>query len=254
METEILEDIGLTRSEIKIYLVLLELGISTAGPIMKKTGLQNSVVHTTLPRLVEKGFISFVKKGGVREYSATNPNNIVKFIDEKKRKFEEILPSLLERQKKVSKQEAEVYKGFKGFKNMYYKLIEDAEKGDEFLFFSFYSEVSGEVEKAYNFYKLEYQREREQLGIVVKGLAPRKIKKFLFTEKWQKKSIKFVDFPIPVNISIFKDKIVFTPWEETPICFLIHSQQLVDSFKDYFYSVWNSLEFEKQKPKKTKKT
>ncbi len=64
METAILEDIGLTSSEIKIYLALLELGIGTAGPIMRKTGLQNSVVHATLPKLVEKGFISFVKKGG----------------------------------------------------------------------------------------------------------------------------------------------------------------------------------------------
>ncbi len=88
METEILEDIGLTRSEIKIYLSLLELGISTAGPIMKKTGLQNSVIHATLPKLAEKGFISFIKKGGVREYSATDPKNLLKFIDEKKRKFQ----------------------------------------------------------------------------------------------------------------------------------------------------------------------
>jgi len=188
----------------------------------------------------------------VREYSATDPNNIVKFINEKKRKFEEILPSLLERQKQISKQEAEVYRGFKGFQNMYYKMIEDSEKGDEFLFFSFYSKVSKEIEKAYNFYKLDYQKERERRKIVVKGLAPREIKQFLFTEKWQGKSIKFVDFPIPVNISIFRDKVALTPWEaDAPICFLIHSQQLVDSFKQYFYSIWNNLSFEK--PKQTNK-
>ncbi len=128
---------------------------------------------------------------------------------------------------------------------MYYKLLEDAEKGDEFLFFSLYSKISEEVEKAYSFYKLEYQKERERKGIIVKGLAPREIKKFLFTEKWQKKSIKFADFPIPVNISIFRNKIAFTPWEKVPICFLVHSQPLVDSFKHYFYSIWDNLKFEK---------
>lgn len=47
MDTQILEDIGLTNAEIKVYIALLELGTSTAGPIIEKTGLQNSVVHMT---------------------------------------------------------------------------------------------------------------------------------------------------------------------------------------------------------------
>ena len=60
MDTRILEDIGLTNAEIKIYLALLELGTSTAGPILEKSGLQNSVVHMTLKKLVDKGLVTFV--------------------------------------------------------------------------------------------------------------------------------------------------------------------------------------------------
>ncbi len=55
MDIRILEDIGLTNAEIKVYLALLELGTSTAGPVLSKTGLQNSVVHMTLARLIDKG-------------------------------------------------------------------------------------------------------------------------------------------------------------------------------------------------------
>ena len=61
MDTKILEDIGLTNAEIKVYLALLELGSSTAGHILEKSGLQNSVVHMTLHKLIDKGFITFIK-------------------------------------------------------------------------------------------------------------------------------------------------------------------------------------------------
>jgi len=45
MDTKILEDIGLTHGEIKVYITLLELGSSTAGAILKKAKIQNSVFH-----------------------------------------------------------------------------------------------------------------------------------------------------------------------------------------------------------------
>ena len=80
MNTQILEDIGLTPAEIKIYLALLELGATTAGPILQKTGLQNSVVHMTLNKLVDKGLISFVKEGKINHYQAANPKHIIEFI------------------------------------------------------------------------------------------------------------------------------------------------------------------------------
>ena len=38
MNLEILETIGLTKAEIKVYSALLELGSSTTGPIVEKSG------------------------------------------------------------------------------------------------------------------------------------------------------------------------------------------------------------------------
>src|SRR3989338_7621296 len=80
MDTSIFEELGLTPAEIKIYLALLEQGVSTAGPILQKTGLQNSVVHLTLAKLLVKGFISFVKKGKVKQYRAADPKKILTLI------------------------------------------------------------------------------------------------------------------------------------------------------------------------------
>ena len=57
MKTEILEDIGLTQGEIRVYLALLELHTSTAGPIIEKAGLPSSVVYLALNKLLKKEMI-----------------------------------------------------------------------------------------------------------------------------------------------------------------------------------------------------
>ncbi len=238
MDTGILEELGLTNAEIKIYLALLEIGKTTAGPILKKTGLQNSVVHMTLDKLVKKGFASYIKKDRVKQYQATDPKNLLKLIDEKKERFQKIMPQLLVRQKKEM-QEAEIYEGVKGFKTMLYDFIKDSKKQEEYLFFSFYTRDEETLTKIHIIYK-EFAKERLRRGLVVKGVIPFEIKE-QFKDRPDYKNLRFAKFPILTNISIFQDKILFTPWEDKPVSYLIHSKQLADSFRVYFYSVWGKL-------------
>jgi sugar-specific transcriptional regulator TrmB len=236
MDKEIFQEIGLTNAETKIYIALLKTGRTTAGPLLRETGLQNSTLHKTLHKLVSKGYASFVIKGKTHYYQAADPETIMKFIKEKETRFESMLPELKVLQKPIEKQEAEVFEGFKGFKNMLYEFIKDGEKGDEYLFFSFYNKNPDDFDNVYNFYK-DFEKERKKLGIVVKGIAPSKIK-----DKFKGRDIKnlvFVDFLVLLNISVFRDKVVFTPWEDKQISFMIYSKQLAESFRQYFYSVWN---------------
>ncbi len=239
MDLSIFEELGLTNAETKIYLALLELGTSSAGPVLYKTKLQNSVVHMTFHKLLEKGYVSFVKKGKVKYYSATDPGNIVNLIEQRKAKYQQLLPELLLRQKKQEKEEAQIYIGFKGFKTMLYDFISDFKPGDEYLFFSFYTKNKDTAKIIYNFYSLEFTPERKKRGIKIKGIAPKELKDILKGNVDIDK-IYFVDFPILTNISIFNDKIMFTPWENNEVSFMISSKQLADSFRSYFYSVWKS--------------
>ena len=39
MDTKVLEDIGLTKREIKVYITALEIGPSSAGQILKKANI-----------------------------------------------------------------------------------------------------------------------------------------------------------------------------------------------------------------------
>jgi len=124
MDTEILEDLGLTKAEIRVYISLLELGNSSAGAILEKSRLQNSVVHRALNSLIEKGLISFILEGQRKVYSATDPENFYDFIDDKRKKFEQILPELKKKQGEFKhEKEATIYKGKRGINELYLKLL-----------------------------------------------------------------------------------------------------------------------------------
>jgi sugar-specific transcriptional regulator TrmB len=129
MDTSILEDLGLTHAEIKVYIALLELGTSSVGPILERSGLQNSVVHRALNALIEKGLISYILEGKRKVYQATDPENFHDFIDDKKRRFDEILPQLRGKQKLARKIPfAELFKGKRGINQLYTTLLNSGRK------------------------------------------------------------------------------------------------------------------------------
>lgn len=131
MDTSILEDLGLTQAEIKVYVATLELGQSSAGKILEKSQIQNSVMHRALNSLIEKGLISFILEGKRKTYKASDPENFHNFIDNKKKRFDEILPELKQKQK-ISNLNTfgEIFKGKRGINQMYQTLLNS--KGEEY--------------------------------------------------------------------------------------------------------------------------
>jgi sugar-specific transcriptional regulator TrmB len=240
MDTKPLEDIGLTNAEIKVYLTLLELGQTKVGPIIEKSGLQSSVVHNAIHKLQDKGLISYIKKGQIKHYKSTDPKNFIDFIEEKRKNFQKILPELLLKQKLAKeKNEAEVYEGYKGIINLLLEIIKDAKKGEEFYFFS--ADIEPMNKEIQNFYK-KYDPKRIAKGLIVKGIAPLKLK-HLFEDRIKRKviQVKFAKQVIPPNMGIFQDKIFLIVWGEKPSGYLIYSKQLADRYKQFFNTMWNQL-------------
>src|SRR3989338_6392460 len=154
MDTKALEGIGLTMGEISVYLALLESGASTAGDVIKKAGIQNSVFHFCINRLIEKGIASYVKKSKVKVYKAADPESFLSYIKDKERGIEEILPELKSRQNMIKEDEdVEIFEGMKGVISLLNFLIEDTKRGDEFLFFpADIGEKNEEIQKFYERY------------------------------------------------------------------------------------------------------
>ena len=114
----ILQDLGLTPNEAKIYQTLLEVGELGVGVISTKSKVHRRNVYDTLDRLIEKGLVFQILNKGENIYKAVDPAKLLELIKEKENNFKKILPALQKQfEAKPSYQEAYLYRGVEGFKN-----------------------------------------------------------------------------------------------------------------------------------------
>jgi len=237
MDITILENIGLTNAEIKVYLALLELGTATAGPILEKSGLQNSVVHMTLNKLVDKGFVTFVKEGKRNHYQAINPKHIIEFINEKKERFEEILPELLLKQQQAKeKPEIVTFRGIKGIREMLTELLEAGGKEHHTFGSSIKSLMIGDA------WWVSYHKKRAALGIKAKLIFNESLKKWCDINKYPHTEYKFttIGFEPLTETIIRNDKVGIIIWSDKPLGTIIHQKEAADSYDKFFTIMWDS--------------
>lgn len=235
MDTQILEDIGLTTAEVKVYLALLELGSSTAGPVIERSGLQSSVVHLTLPKLAAKGFISVVKEGKRSHYSAADPRAISNFIDEKKAQFEQLLPALaLKQQMAKQRPQVALYEGAKGIKELLYELLEAGGKEHHTIGSPIESVMLGDA------WWEQYHRRRAAKGIFARLLFNESLRAWGAESRYPKREIRYMREGVePLTETIIRnDKIGIIIWTEKPIGFLIHNKTAAESYDRYFELLW----------------
>ena len=243
MYEEQLQQLGLTEGESKVYEALLSIGSSTVGPIVKKSGVAYSNIYEILNRLLEKGFVSFVTKEKTKYFQAAEPTRIKDYLEKQEAElqksrttFEKLLPNLEKLAKFVGKrEETEIFLGEKGLKTAFDMLLKGAIKGEKELFFYVYDYLH--YKKADNFYRKTWLSILK-LGIIADGISNEDYRK----TKLSKESPTFirqryVPFPVPGNIDIFRDRVLITVWREKPIGILIHSLEVADNFKAYFESV-----------------
>lgn len=243
MNTEPLEEIGLTQGEIKVYISLLELGSSSAGPVLEKSGLHNSVVHMALNKLIEKGLISFTFEGKHRIYSASNPKHILDYIEQKKKGFEALLPELLAKKSYSEKKpEALTFSGKRGIKEILFELLEAG--GNEHLTLGspYESVMMGDA------FWIDYHKRRAKKKIRAKIIFNSSLK------EWATKIQKAGNYSIAelrylkegfeplTEIIIRNDKVGILLWTEKPTGILIHNKTLADSYKRHFALMWENAE------------
>jgi len=238
MDTKVLEEIGLTQGEIKVYLALSELGSSTAGPILKKANIQNSVFHFCVKTLIDKGFVSYFKKGKMRIYTASDPKYFLTYIKDKEDDIKELLPELeLKHSKNEEKNEVELFEGKKGIITLLNLLKEDAKKGDYFQFFPTVNESRNK--EVQEFFQNYYDAKRKDKGLITRGIAPKSIK-WIFKDRPYIK-MKYTDFPLPGNYSVVNDKMALFSWGEKPVGVLIKAENLINRQREYFNDLWKAI-------------
>ncbi len=242
----LLEEIGLTKSEIKVYLALLELGSSTTGPIVDKSKVASSKIYEILDKLIQKGLASFIIRSGTKHFEAASPKRILDYVSEKKnqlnrqeQQINDLIPELELKQKLSGlKSEATVFKGIKGAETAFSDILKTLKKGDEY-----YVIGATDPNPVLLRFILHYHQRRSKQGIKVKLLFAEQGKKWAD----QIKSIPLTEIKFAPG-QLFTTSFVLMYQQKTLIVvssknditlFRIDNKEVTESFKSQFELLWN---------------
>jgi len=232
MIQESLQELGLNRRESICYTALLGLGSSKIGVIVKKTGIPSSKIYEILDKLIDRGLVSYVKIGKIKHYQASDPKALLSYIDEKKKKIEEILPQLILRQRLSTRQSVEMFEGQKAIFSLFTDLIKDAKPKEKYLVFSIDEENKSDAANLF-FKNLAVRRKEKRLDVrLLKNI------KHYRKEKHTKLKLRYTEFNLPQGITIFRDVVVILSWVESPIAIKIESGTISDQLRGFFLDQW----------------
>jgi len=246
---EMLEQIGFTKGEIKVYLALLELGNTTTGPLIVKSDVARSKVYEILEKLKGKGLATEMTRENIRYFQATSPERIVDYIKAKEKLLEEqeldfakLLPQLVKMKKTaIENQEVKIYNGIEGLKTLYAEILEQLHHEDEYLAFTF-SDTALEEESIQRFFH-KFHQKRAAKGVPSRVLVNNRDrlmqKKFDFSDT-AFYEIRKSELVLPTGIIIYRDSVITIIWGKMPKAFVVICKDNADRYKNFFDSVWKT--------------
>lgn len=238
MKEEILEDIGLSKNEAKIYLSLLELGSATATEIAKLSKVYRTNVYDTLQSLIKKGIVAYILKNNKKYFEATKPENLMNIIKERENKLKEILPQLKLSKKPIKSEEgAQVSEGINAFMDILYEFLEYKEP----IF------VFGIPKNAPELLKTKiphFHKERIKKKIVMKSIynydAQERIKSY---KALPCSNAGYIDdnFKSAVSTNICGPEVVLVLWKKPLYIVRIKNENISKAYKNYFKLLWKSI-------------
>src|SRR3989344_279100 len=238
-DMEVLEDFGLSEGEAKVYLALIDIGSTLAGPVIKKTGLHRGTTYQILQRLLGKGLVSSVIKGKKQFFAPVDPRRLVDILKEKQENLEIILPQLNARLKESKeKQEVTVYSGVKGIRSVMGKILEELKYKGEYYDFG----VSGLFQEVMGDYWYLWQKRKKDY----------KIKSYvIFNENLKKNNPKLVndyfgearfhpkEYSSITDTMIYEDTVILFVWTgKPPFAVVIKNKDNAESYKNQFKLIW----------------
>jgi len=234
-----LENIGLTKGEVDVYLALLELGLSTTGKITKEANISSSKVYEVLQRLIGKGLASYVIENGKHYYSATPVERLVDFLEEKKqdltkgqKTIKELLPKLEAKRKKQAPTEAIIYRGRQGPLIVLNECLEIGKKGIEIVG---YGTDEDDWEKHYP----------AQLNDFIKESKKHKVKSRIifgkgFTPKNYTAGVRHLppEYFSPVRTVIYGGKVAIVDFTKPITTIIIEKEEIAKAYMSHFNLLW----------------
>lgn len=199
IDISILQNIGLTEVEAKIYVCLLENWGLNISEISKISTCNRVQIYEALPRLKQMQLVSESFRGKRKIFFAENPENLENIFYEQKLSFQNTVSLLKEKyEKKLSIPELKVFYTQESIKHIFDDIIETLDHGD-----TYYRYSSRKQDHLRGFLWESYKKKRDKKEIQRMVITSSELLKL----KDAKKKLNREMTAIPKKYDLFEDNV-----------------------------------------------
>lgn len=238
---EKLQGIGLHKSEIKVYLYLLEHGLSTPPQIGRGTGIARTHCYHILKMLDEKGLIQTQQNRKRKNYIAHDPGSLIGTFERRQEMVKQVVPELRDLfTAPKNKPKIRFFQGWEEVKELF-RLTLDAEK----LLAIGSTESIAKIDKRFfEWYPQELDKRKIIFDDILMASAKDKTAPIIKAIRGALHTFKFLPEEFgdqPMDIFIWRDNIAFIALGDPIFGTLITDAALVKVIKIMFKALWEKL-------------
>jgi len=238
---EQLKDIGLHGSEIRVYLFLMQNGVSTPPQIALGTKIARPNTYRILRMLKEKGLILEEMRGKRQAYLASDPVAFVQGLERQKQLMDKLLPDLRALYTvQKNKPSFQFFDGFEQVKQIFSQSLD----AKEILGIASTKKLFAHDPKFFEKYRIDLKKK----GIVFRDIltyasgdesGPKAKEEMRGLYEMKLLPEKYKD--VPSDILIWDDKVSITVTEEPIFGTILTNSNLAESFRIMFEVMWEGL-------------
>lgn len=233
----LLQKLGFSPNESKVYLAALEMGTSSAQDIAEKASIKRTTGYSVLAYLVARGVVAKTKVQGKTRFVAEPPERLLTLINELEKGIKQALPELdAIYNRKDTKPKITFYEGAAAIQKIYDDTLKEKPKLILEWNTNAYFEGAADVDP-------EYIQKRVSLDIHAKRIAGK-------GSQWDEKH-RYLDakelaetlivpeknFDPQIEVNIYNNKVAFLNYAEK-MSIIIESQAIADAMRQAYELSW----------------
>ena len=239
----ILEKVGLSGMEARVYLGLLKLKETQTGELCKEINIASSNIYKLLDSLIKKGLVSYRVQNNTKVFMASPPETLNELFLDRQKKLDEERKEVTELISKLKVKEVieepqsnyKYYEGINGVKAMWNEITSKLNKNSIERIYGGKKEA---IERLIGFYE-ENHKVRNKLGAKAKILIANEMKALGNKRKNKNTEVKYADLKNEGEWGIVDD-MVYIQYiiTSTPRSFLIKDPIFAKTFELTFEALW----------------
>jgi len=234
----LLQKSGFLDKEIAVYLAILELGRGTVAEISRKAGINRSTGYVTLDSLAGRGMASVSGKEPKQEYVAESPVKLVQYFHREAesqkslaKEASELLPELVSLYRVGDRPRVSFYEGLAGLEHVYEDTLSSSM---DIYSTSTYEEMHETLPKYFDAYYERRAKKKIFINTFVADTPLARVRKANDAKEFRDTSLVPQDeFPLPTDIEIYDDKVMFASWREK-LGVIIESKEISTTLRSVF--------------------